>query len=110
MKITVDKFNGYIEQYVKGRLIQAAEQQLTKFKLGFALGTGRLAATPDMVEAAKAAGIADADGNIDVELLKKATLGGIDAAGELPLPMLGIYLSKDDIDRFFRLVETGALS
>ena len=110
MKITTNTFNGYIEQYVRGYMIPSADKQLTKFKLGFALGTGRLAATPDMVGAAQAAGIADADGNIDIDLLKKATAAGLDAAGELPIPALGVFLNRDDIDRFFKLVETGAIS
>lgn len=110
MKITTDKLNGYIEQYVKGHLIPAAKQTLTKFKLGFALGTGRLAASPEMIGAAQAMGVADADGNIDVDLLKKATDCGMDAAGELHVPMLGIRLGRDDVDKFFKLVETGAIS
>ena len=110
MKITVDKFNDYIQQFVKGYLIQEAEKPMTKFKLGFALGTGKLAADAQMVEAAKAVGVADADGNIDIDALKAATSSGIDAAGSLPIPMLGIRLDKGETDKFFRLVETGALS
>ena len=110
MKVTVEKFNGYIEQFVKGYLIQEAKQSMTKFKLGFALGTGRLAADPALVESAKGIGIADADGNIDIDLLKKATESGMDAAGELHIPMLGIHLQRNEIDKFFRLVETGAIS
>lgn len=110
MKITADKFNDYIQQFVKGYLIQEAKQPMTKFNLGFALGTGKLAADAQMIEAAKAVGVADADGNIDVDALKKATNSGMDAAGSLPIPMLGIKLTKDETDKFFHLVETGALS
>jgi len=110
MKITLDKFNSYIEQFVRGYLIQAAREQLTKFKLGFALGTGKLAVGPELIEAAKGIGVADADGNIDVDALKKATQSGVEVAGELPIPMLGIFLDKNEIDKFFKLIETGALS
>ena len=110
MKLTTDKFNEYILQYVKGHLIQNAKQPMTKFKLGFALGTERLAVDQQMLKSAKAAGVADADGNIDIDALKKATQSGMDAAGELPFPMLGIHLDRNDVDRFFKLVETGALS
>lgn len=35
---------------------------------------------------------------------------GMDAAGELHLAMLGIHLGRTEIDKFFHLVETGALS
>lgn len=44
------------------------------------------------------------------EYYEKATNSGMDAAGSLPIPMLGIKLVKEEIDKFFRLVETGALS
>lgn len=110
MKITAGKFNEYVGQYIRGYLIPKAEKPATKFKLGFALATGRLAADESAVESAKALGISDADGNIDVDLLRKAVDGGMDAAGELPLPLLGLRLEKCDIDKFFRLVETGAIS
>lgn len=110
MKVTTDKFNGYIEQFIKGYLIPNAKQPLTKFKLGFAYGTGRLAVDANVIAAAREIGIADKDGNIDIDLLKKATQCGIDAAGELHIPMLGIHLQRDEIDRFFKLIETGALS
>jgi len=110
MKLTAEKFNDYIVQYVKGHLIQNAKQPMTKFKLGFALGTGTVAIDQQMIESAKAAKIADTDGNIDIDALKKATQGGMEAAGELPVPMLGIRLDKNDVDKFFKLVETGALS
>ena len=68
MKITADKLNEYIQQFVKGYLIQEAKQPMTKFKLGFALGTGRLAADAQMIEAAKSVGVADADGRAAVPL------------------------------------------
>ena len=110
MKVTADKFNEYIVQFVKGYMIPNAKQQMTKFKLGFALGTGTVAIDPPMLESAKTGRVADADGNIDIDALKKATQCGMDAAGELPVPMLGIKLDRNDVDKFFRLVETGALS
>lgn len=110
MKITAEKFNDYIQQFVKGYLIQEARQTMTKFKLGFALGTGKLAVDAQMIEAAKAVGVADADGNIDVDALKKATNSGMDMAGELQFQMLGIKLNRAETDKFFQLVETGALS
>ncbi len=110
MKLTADKFNEYIQQFVKGYLVQEAKQPITKFKLGFALGTGKLAVDAQMIEAAKSVGVADAEGNIDVDALKTATNSGMDAAGELHLAMLGIHLSRTETDKFFHLVETGALS
>ena len=110
MKITADKFNEYIEQFVKGVLVQNARLPQTKFKLGFALGTGKLALSPEMLESAKTVGIADADGNIDIDALRKATDSGMAAAGELYIPMLGVHLDKGEVDKFFKLVETGAIS
>lgn len=110
MKLTVEKLNDYIVQYVKGHLIPNAKLQTTKFKLGFALGTGAICVNPAMVENAKALGIADENGNIDIDLLKKATNSGMEAAGDLRIDPLGMNLERADIDKFFRLVETGAIS
>ena len=110
MKITAEKLNEYIEQFVRGYLVQNAKHPLTKFKLGFVLGTGKVALSPEMVESAKSVGVADDNCNIDIDALKKATESGMDAAGELYIPMLGIHLDKGEVGKFFRLVETGAIS
>lgn len=44
------------------------------------------------------------------EYYEKATDSGMDAAGELHFATLGIHLNKDEVDKFFNLVEKGALS
>lgn len=108
MKLTLEKFNEYIAQYVTGVLIPNAQPQ-TKFKLGFLYGTGMMRVDPGHVEAMKPLGIADAEGNIDLDLLKKAAMSGLDAAGELYVPMLGLHFDRPDFDKFFHLCETGAI-
>ena len=109
MKLTIEKFNEYIDQFVTNVLIANAKPQ-TKFKFGFLRGTGMLQVNAAQVESMKPLGIVDADGNIDIELLKKAAMSGLDAAGELYVPMLGLHFDRPDFDKFFRLCETGAIS
>jgi len=109
MKLSVSRLNEYVDQYVKGAMLPAATSLVTKFKLGFALGSGSLALDEAKLAPLRALGIADAEG-VDVDRLKKAAYSGLDASGSLSVPGLDVTLDRPDFDRFFRLVETGALS
>ena len=109
MKITVDKFNEYLVQYVQGVLIPEARRPMTKFMLGALLGSGGVRLPEKVVEAMKMVGVVDEDGNIEVETLKNAIEGGFKTAGEVPLAALGIHLDRPEIDKFHRLLETGAI-
>ena len=108
MKITVERFNEYVRQYVKGVLLPNAKSSITKFKIGFVLGTDVLAMNSQMLESMKTLGVAD-DSGIEMDRLKKAVYSGLDASGEIAVPQLGIHLDRPDVDRFFALVETGAI-
>lgn len=109
MKITVDKFNEYLAQYVQGVLIPEARRPTTKFMLGALLGSGCVRLSGGIVASLKMLGVIDEDGNIEVETLKNAIEGGFKTAGEVPLASLGIHLDRPEIDKFYRLLETGAI-
>lgn len=42
--------------------------------------------------------------------LKKAVYSGLELSGSIPVKKLGITLERPDVDKFFRLVETGSIS
>lgn len=110
MKVTVDRINECMAMFVKGYMVPNAKKLSTKFKLGYALGSGGLVLDQQMVDGMKALGIADADGNVDLDKMKAAVYAGIDAAGEMPIEKLGVGLTRPEVDRLFGLIETGALS
>jgi len=109
MKLSVNRVNEYIEQFVKGVMLPSATSLVTKFKLGFALGSGSLALDDAKLAALRSLGIADAEG-VDVEKLKRAAYSGIDASGSLAVPGLDVTLDRPDFDRFFHLLETGSVN
>lgn len=110
MKVTKEKFNEIVDQYIKGALIADARSPIVKFRLGFAVGAGAFALTPDRISGLASIGIVDPEGSVDLEALKKAVYAGLDASGSLHLDVLGITLERPDADRFFRFAETGSLS
>jgi hypothetical protein len=110
MKMKLEKFNEFISQYVRGYIVPNAKEPETLFKIGVGYGLGKIGVDGKQLADMKDAGIADADNNIDIDLLRKGLDGGIEMAGELPIKKLGISLCKADLDKFFRLVETGTIS
>ena len=109
MKITKEKFNEYLVQYARGYIVPRAKKPATLFKLGAALGLGKLGLDAEQMQGLQDAGVADGEGNIDVDLLRKAVEGGLDLAGELYIAPLGLTLYKADVNVFLSLLETGAL-
>ena len=109
MKMTLEKFNECISQYVRGYIVPNAKGKATLFKIGMGFGLGQIGVSGKQLEDMKAAGIADAEGNIDVDLLKKGINGGLEMSGEFAVEQLGITLYKADFDKFFHLVETGTI-
>lgn len=109
MKVTKEKFNEYLVQYARGYIVPRATKRSTLFKLGAAFGLGMLGLGAGPLQELRDAGVADGEGNIDVDLLRKAVEGGLDLAGELYIAQLGLTLYKADLNAFFTLLETGAL-
>ena len=109
MKVTIEKLNEYIAQYIRGYIVPNVKKKSTLFKIGAAHGLGLLSIDGKKLGELKELGVADDDG-IEVDKLKKAVNGGLEMAGELYIEKLGITLYRAEIEKFFHLVETGTLS
>lgn len=96
-----------MNQFVQSVLIPECKSGGRKFLLGALVGTGKLSHQIVPAEAAKMLGIVDADGNIDTDVLRQAALGGINAAGELYVGLLGLHFTKPDIEKFLTFIEKG---
>ena len=110
MKITVDKLNENISRFLREYVVPNAKEKSTLFKIGFGFGIGKVGLGEKKIADMKAAGISDNAGNVDVDILKKGVYGGLDYAGEFHVEGLDIFLNRTDMEKFFRLVETGEIS
>ena len=112
MKIELQKFNGYVAQFLRSVLAPAAKSRATQFKIGWALGSGKAAVAKDddRFKMFVATGVMDKDGVVDVDQLRKCVEGGLELSGTLRIDELGVDVERPEIDRFFRLLETGALT
>ena len=102
MKITLDRLNENIDQFVTGELIYNAKAGMTKFKLGFLRGTGLLKVTPEQLNMLAGTALVDESGAIDTDALKSAVMAGVEAAGSVSIPQAGITLDKADVDKYGR--------
>lgn len=102
----LDEFNKCIGRFF-AEVVSPKAKPNTQFKIGFAGAVGRLAVQPDQLADMQAAGIVDKDGDVKLDLLKKGLEGGFAATKEYHVEKLGLYFSKDDLDKFIRLCETG---
>lgn len=112
MKIELNKFNRYVTQFLKSALAPAAKSSLTKFKIGWAVGSGKatIAEGDERYRSLAATGVIGPDGAVDVDQLRRCVDSGLEFAGDLRIDELGINIEKPEIDRFFKLLETGVLS
>lgn len=109
MKMTVIEFDQRLTQYMRSVLIPECQAPLRKFALGALLGTGKLSVRILPKEFSEALGVFDKDGNVDVEILKLAASGGVDTAGELYVPVIGLHFNKADFEKFFSYIEKGVV-
>lgn len=115
MKVSRELANGRIAQYVKTVMLPSLKggkkDNWIKFKLGAAYTMGWLGVSDKQFEDMKEYGFVDSEGNIDVDLVRKAVMGGVaEAGGEVYVEKLGLWLSSDDITKMLNFVETGAQS
>jgi hypothetical protein len=114
MKVTRDVVSQRIAQYVKTIMLPSLKggkkDNWTKFKLGAACTMGWLGISDKQFEDMKEYGFVDSEGNIDVDLVRKAVMGGVaEAGGEVYVEKLGLWLSSDDLTKLLNFVETGVL-
>ena len=113
MKVSRELASQRIDEYMTKVLLPALKDHkadnAARFKIGWAHTMGMLCVTDEQFADAKELGLVDADGNIDMELVRKGVEGGIAACGgELYVKKLGIWLSADDLSKMIGYVETGA--
>ena len=107
MKITAEKFDETVQRFVAEYVVPNAKHKSTLFRLGVASGFGKLKLDKEKLEGLAELGIVGDDGQLDVDLMRKAVDAGLSLAGELYLKKLGLTFYKADLDAFFRLIETG---
>lgn len=112
MKVTRDVASQRIDEYMTRilmpRLRGGKDDNAARFKIGVAHTMGWLRITDEQFADAKDAGLVDGDGNVDMELVRKAVMGGLSASGgELFVKKLGVWLSSDDLSGMLDYVETG---
>jgi hypothetical protein len=113
MKVSRDLASKRIDEYMTTVLMPKLKDKkadnAARFKIGWAHTMGMLRITDEQFADAKEMGLVDAEGNIDLDLVRKGVEGGIAAAGgELYIKKLGIFLSADDLSKMISYVETGA--
>lgn len=108
MKMTTAEFDQRLNQYVQSVLIPECKAPMRKFALGALVGTGRLSVKILPSEFMAALGVLDGD-TVDVDVLKKAALAGVDTAGELYVGLLGLHFTKQDFEKFFSYIEKGVV-
>lgn len=107
MKMTTAEFDQRLVGYLQSVLLPECKSGIRKFAIGALIGTGRVSVKALPAEMSTALGIVDADGNVDVEVLKKAANCGIGSAGEVAV--FGLHFTKADVDRLFNYIEKGVL-
>ena len=110
MKVTIEKFNEAFEKFAVGYLIPNATKPGTLFKIGFARGIGRLGLDAEKIAEMESVGVIGPDGTIDFDMFKNGVMCGVELAGGLHIEKLGVSLDRREVEKLFRLVETGELS
>lgn len=108
MQMAVAEFDQRLNRYVQTVLIPECKVPLRKFMLGALVGTGRLSVKIVPQDMLAALGVLKGDA-VDTDVLRKAALGGVEAAGELYVGVLGLHFTKADLEKFFTFVEKGVL-
>lgn len=110
MKITVEMFNERVGKFVDQVVIPSVKRASTLAKIGFAKGFGLLVLSPKHVEKLQAYGAMDEAGEIDLDRLRKGADGALELAGKIPVDDLGLSFNKAEVEKFFKVLETGQVS
>lgn len=113
MKVSREVASRRIDEYMTTVLLSKLKDKkadnAARFKIGWAHAMGMIRITDEQFADMKEIGLVDADGNIDLDLVRKGVKGGVETAGgELYVRKLGVFLSSDDLDGMIGYVETGA--
>ena len=111
MKMTVDKFNERVRDFVWQVVIPEARDVRTKCAFGAIEKMGLLRVGEGNLETMRGLGIVDADGNVDVDRLKAGVDGALDAGGGVISTggLLHVNVPRPVTDKLFRFLETGTV-
>ena len=111
MKMTKDKFNETVHKFVWESLIPDASSLAEKGLLGGIERLGLLRIGPKNEAMLRTLGILDAEGAVDVDLMKEGAYGAAEAAGGAIVvgDRPSIRLPRPALDKFFRFLETGTV-
>lgn len=103
MKMDMESFNAKLKEYATTRFIPAVANPGTRFLLGMAAGANAIRLDVAGTEGLRMLGVVDADGKVDVDVMKAALMGGFDASKEgFPVNRFGIgKLERGDAESFF---------
>jgi hypothetical protein len=108
-EVASQRIDEYMVRVLMPRLGGSKDDNTARFKIGVAHIMGWLRITDEQFADMKDGGLVDGEGNIDMELVRKAVNGGLAAlsGGELFVKKLSIWLSADDLSDLVDYVETG---
>lgn len=98
MKITIENLVAKLGEHIDTRIMPGLPEEMTRFALGFSKSR-ILGNTRAKLEALPCDGtIRDADGKVDVDVLRTCISDGFAAAGSIKI--LGIRFEKEDAEAF----------
>ena len=102
MKMDMESFNAKLREYATTRFIPSVANPATRFLLGMAAGANAIRLDLAGTGGLRTLGIVDADGKVDVDVMKAALMGGFDASKEgFPVNRFGIgKLERGDAEAF----------
>ena len=100
----------YMEKVLLPGLKGGKKDNGARFRIGVALGLGLVKVADEQWEMLKDAGAVDADGSLDLDVVRKGAMAGVVAAGgEVYVDRLGVWLSSDDVAKLIAYMESGSL-
>ena len=100
--MNIQELNKHIIEYTTAKIIPQIPDNLTKFMVGAALGIGAVNIARYEPQA-RALGIVDEQGNVNVELAKKAIAEGFKATPDVTL--FGLFKFKPaDAEDFYKFI------
>lgn len=102
--VTLSEFKSVLSRFVEEKIIPDLDSWESRFMVGFAVSSNFVDGLVNTT-AAKLCGVVNADGTINLDVLKEAIDGAFAVQPEIPLDRFGIphkTMDKDVTDAFFK--------
>lgn len=106
MKLSAQAFAQAILAHVAQTIIPQAVNPASKWMLAGAAAAGAFT-TPKLFAALQMAGVAEADGSVDVDKLEAFLKGAFAQEPKLTVPLLGLGFDQTDADVFIKRLHGG---